>query len=243
VGGWGDNSGTGAAWVYTRSGGVWTQQGSKLVGIDAVQAFQGRSVALSADGNTAISGGYNDNSGTGAAWVFTRSNGAWIQQGDKLVGMGAVGPAAQGYSVALAADGITGGPFDNGPFPGGVGTAWVFTRSGDVWPQQGSKLVGTGAVGAAYQGYSVSLSGDGSTAIVGGYADNSAAGAAWIYTRSNGVWTQQGSKIVGTGSVGTEVQQGFSVAISGNANTALVGGIGDNSEAGATWVFVVRLCK
>src|SRR5271168_563971 len=29
-GGWADNSGTGAAWVYIRSGGVWTQQGSKL---------------------------------------------------------------------------------------------------------------------------------------------------------------------------------------------------------------------
>ena len=48
----------GAAWVFTRSNGVWTQQGSKLVGSDAVGfARQGTSVALSADGNTAIIGG------------------------------------------------------------------------------------------------------------------------------------------------------------------------------------------
>jgi hypothetical protein len=61
------------AWVYTRSGGVWTQQGSKLVGTGEVgDAFQGNSVALSADGNTAIMGGYQDNSGTGAAWVFVQ---------------------------------------------------------------------------------------------------------------------------------------------------------------------------
>ena len=34
--------------------------------------------------------------------------------------------------------------------------------------QQGPKLVGTGASGNAAQGFSVSLSGDGNTAIVGG---------------------------------------------------------------------------
>ena len=66
MGGWGDNTGIGAAWVFTRSNGVWTQQGNKLVGAGAVQvtpmaAGQGRSVALSGDGNTAIVGGPFDN--------------------------------------------------------------------------------------------------------------------------------------------------------------------------------------
>jgi hypothetical protein len=62
----------------------------------------------------------------------------------------------------------------------GVGASWVFTRSAGVWTQQGSKLVGTGATGQSAQGASVALSGDGSTAIVGGPADNSFAGAAWV---------------------------------------------------------------
>ena len=43
--------------------------------------------------------------------------------------------------------------------------------------QQGPKLVGTGAVGTAQQGFSVSLSADGNTAIVGGRADNCTDGA------------------------------------------------------------------
>jgi hypothetical protein len=47
--------------------------------------------------------------------------------------------------------------------------------------QQGPKLVGTGAAGAANQGISVSLSGDRSTAIVGGRSDNNGTGAAWVY--------------------------------------------------------------
>jgi hypothetical protein len=50
--------------------------------------------------------------------------------------------------------------------------------------QQGPKLVGTGAVGSALQGASVSLSADGNTAIVGGPADNSLAGAAWVFAAS-----------------------------------------------------------
>jgi hypothetical protein len=61
--------------VSGRSSGdrVWTQQGGKLVGTGGVVTpEQGWSVALSADGNTAIVGGYYDNDGTGAAWVFVQ---------------------------------------------------------------------------------------------------------------------------------------------------------------------------
>jgi len=237
VGGFGDNSSAGAAWVFTRSGGVWTQQGTKLVGTGAVGAAnQSYSVSLSADGNTAIVGGYFDNSAAGAAWVFTRSGGVWTQQGTKLVGTGAAGAARQGISVALSADGntvVVGGYSDNG----NAGAAWVFTRSGGVWTQQGTKLVGTGAVGAARQGTAVSLSADGNTAIVGGYFDNSGAGAAWVFTRSGGVWTQQGTKRVGTGAADA-ANQGRSVSLSGDGNTAIVGGGTDNNLAGAAWMYI-----
>jgi hypothetical protein len=239
VGGPNDNSSIGAAWVFTQSAGVWTQQGPKLVGTGySGQSDQGRSVALSADGNTAIVGGPEDNSYTGAAWVFTRSGSTWTQQGSKLVGTGYSGTPEQGLSIALSADGstaIVGGPVDNSA----AGAAWVFTRSGGgVWTQQGPKLSGSGAVGAAEQGVSVALSATGNTAIVGGPYDNSAAGAAWVFARSgSGVWTQQGSKFFGGGAVGA-AEQGWSVALSAAGNTAILGGPTDNSNAGATWVFV-----
>src|SRR5262245_47982194 len=166
-----------------------TQQ-AKLVGTGGVGAADQGFVALSGDGNTAIVGGPDDNSRAGAAWVFTRSGGVWTQQQSKMVGTGAVGAANQGSSVALSSDGntaIVGAPSDNS----GAGAAWVFTRSGGVWTQQ-SKLVGAGAVGAANQGQAVALSSDGNTAIVGAPSDSSGAGAAWVWTRSGGVWTQQG---------------------------------------------------
>ena len=175
----------------------YTQLGDKLVGSGAVNnpcgcgVSQGQSVSLSADGKTAIVGGPGDNSNAGAAWVFIRSGGTMTQQGAKLVGTSAAGAAEQGSSVALSGDSntaIVGGPSDNS----NIGAAWVFTRSGGVWTQQGSKLAASDSTGAPLQGTSVALSADGNTAIVGGPSDNSGIGAAWVFTRSGGVWTQQG---------------------------------------------------
>jgi hypothetical protein len=182
VGGVGDSDGVGAAWAFTRSGGVWSQLGPKLVGSDALSpARQGFSVSLSADGNTAIVGGVGDDNFAGAAWVYILSGGVWTQQA-KLVGTGVIGPfAEQGHSVSLSGDGNTalvGGTGDSDS----VGAAWVYIRSRGAWTQQ-AKLVGTGAMGPAWQGFSVSLSGDASTAIVGGTIDNNGVGAAWVFTQ------------------------------------------------------------
>ena len=246
VGGPFDNGGIGAAWIYTRTDGVWSQE-AKLLGTGAigVGAFQGVSVSLSADGNTAIVGGLWDgrvspqsNLGVGAAWVFTRSSGTWSQQA-KLVATDAIGFANQGLSVSISADGntaIVGGPFDDpGPFCA-LGAAWVYTRSGGTWSQQ-TKLVGTGVLGPCVeQGWSTSLSADGNTAIVGGRDDNGEVGAAWVYTRARGVWSQQGPKLVGTNAIGRAIE-GYSVSLSGDAHTAIVAGLSDNGGVGAAWVY------
>lgn len=238
VGGPLDNRQTGAAWVYTRSNSVWSQQGGKLLASDTAGPYpgQGSSVALSSDGNTAVVGGNLDDQQVGAAWVFMRAEGTWHQQGPKLVGKGAVGTAAQGGCVALSGDGntaIVGGPFDKGM----VGAVWVFVRTADAWMQQGSKLVGSDAVGASFQ-CQAALSADGNTAIVGGLGDNSHVGAAWVFVHSGAVWRQQGDKLVGTGRVDLYSEQGNSVALSADGNTALVGGDRDNDFGGAAWVFV-----
>ena len=110
---------------------------------------------------------------------------------------------------------------------------WIHAQ----FTQQGRRLVGTGAVGTANQGASVSLSSNGNTAVVGGYGDNSVAGAVWVYTRTGGVWTQQGNKLVGTGAISGGIGQGHSVSLSADGNTAVVGGAYDNYNVGAVWVF------
>lgn len=258
IGGRLDNLGLGAAWIWTRSGGVWTQQ-AKLVGTGGVYGRgymaidQGRSVAISGDGNTVIVGGIFDNDAVGAVWIWTRSEGVWTQQGPKLVGSGyvpnfadtgccdgvATADVFQGASVALSADGntaIVGGPGDNRR----AGAVWVWTRSEGLWRQQGFKLVGSGAVKESIglqtvqQGSSVALSGDANTAIVGGPGDGERVGALWVWTRSGGVWTQQGAKLVGSDALRSF--QGTSVALSADGNTAIAGGPFDN-DIGAAWVW------
>jgi hypothetical protein len=151
------------------------EQGFKLIGTGAIgDALQGLGVSLSADGNTAIIGGRGDSNFTGAVWVYTRRGGLWDEQ-TKLVASDSVGGSLQGSSVSLSRDGDTalvGGPGDNRGPQGPFGAAWVYTRIGGLWRQQ-AKLVGTPVLGTyAVQGASVSLSGDGNTAIIGGPFDN-----------------------------------------------------------------------
>ncbi len=240
IGGPGDNSTNGAVWIFTRSGGNWVQQGVKLTGTIAGSQL-GWSVALSSDGNTLIAGApFGSVASGGGAFVYTRSNGTWTAQA-RLVGTNYIAGPAQGWSVGLSADGntaIVGGPGDD-PHACqsgcGIGAAWVFTRTGNTWTQQGSKLVGTGYVGDSRQGTSVALSGDGNAAIVGGPVDNSSTGAVWVYTQSGGTWTQQGAKVVVTDSQNLSTNgQGNSVALSGDGNTALVG---TDGSANGVWVF------
>ncbi len=275
IGGSGDSGAAGAVWVFTRSDGVWTQQGPKIVGDctsncanegtgeTGIGAFGG-SVALSADGNTALIGARFDGSGVGtiaagAAWVFTRSDGAWTQQGAKIVGDCTSNCANEGTgesegeresgngefgnSVALSSDGNTaliGGYSDNET----AGAAWVFTRSDGAWTQQGAKIVGdctsncanegTGEIGIGGFGFSVALSSDGNTALIGGFIDNSFAGAAWVFTRSDGAWTQQGSKFTPRDASG-DSWFGYGLALSSDGNTALISGRNDNARAGANF--------
>src|SRR5262245_25398049 len=236
IGGPADNTMVGAAWVFTRSGSTWTQQGAKLTGTGEIGAGGfGESVALSSDGNTALIGGEHDNTNVGAAWVVTRSGSTWTQQGEKLTGAGEGGEGRFGRSVALGSEGHTapiGGERDHA----GVGAAWVFTRSGTTWTQQGEKLTGGGEVGAGGVGESVALSSDGNTALIGGPSDNAIVGAAWVFTRSGSTWTQQGAKLTGTGE-GGQARFGHSPSLSSDGNTALIGGQADNGMVGAAWAF------
>ncbi|SPF48862.1 exported hypothetical protein [Candidatus Sulfopaludibacter sp. SbA4] len=230
VGGPTDSGGTGAAWLFIQSNGVWSQASFKLSGSGATAAAaQGTSVAVN-DKTTVVVGGPGDSNSVGAVWIFF---GGMLPEG-KFVGTGNAGQSQQGSAVALFGDTLllVGGRGDNN----NAGAAWVFTSSGGPWTQQGNKLTGSGASGAAQQGSSASLSGDGNTAMIGGPADNSGAGAAWIFKSSGGAFSQQGGKLSGTGATGAAAQ-GTSVALSSDGSTALLGGPNDSSGAGAAWVF------
>jgi hypothetical protein len=215
----------GAVWTFARSGSQWQQVGGKLAGTDGF----GYSVALSADGQTALVGAPYASSQVGAVYVYRRSGAGWIQEAE-LTPSSPAAPTRFGRNVALSADGTTaliGGSYDDG----GSGAAWVFVRTGSGWSQQGPKLTGSGG----NFGASVALSRDGNVAAVGAPSDALGQGAVWTFVRSGETWSALGGKLTAASAIGTP-SFGASVALSADGRTFAVGGPDDNGT-GAVWVY------
>ena len=156
-------------------------------------------------------------------------------QGEKLVSSGA---ARQGISVALSADGnvaIVGGLASDG-----VGSAWVFTRSGGVWTQ-GETLVSAGSVGKSSP--SVALSADGRIVLLGGSNDNGGIGATWAFAQQGGQWSQE-QKLVGAGEarkLASSVPPASDAALLGRSkDSGRVGAAADSQDGGGLYADPTR---
>jgi FG-GAP repeat len=244
VAGPGDAGLSGAAWVFTRAGTTWTQQGPKLTAPESLGQPEeplcaeeadcgfGRSVALSADGDTALIGAPRANESHGAAWVFTRSGSTWSQFGHGLAG----GNASFGRSVALSADGTTalvGAPSQRST----RGAAWTFTRSASGFVAFGEPLTTEATVAGDFFGRSVALSANGTTALVGAPGEEGLAGAAWAFARAGEGWIGR-AKLTGAGEAIGEARFGASVALSASGETALIGARTDDEGVGSAWPFI-----
>ncbi|HXW58413.1 MAG TPA: hypothetical protein VEJ23_02930 [Solirubrobacteraceae bacterium] len=116
---------------------------------------------------------------TGSEW----SDATTLVGGENSFGCGC-NPFIVAASVALSVDGTTALIGDQGDAPtpsGGVGAAWVFTRSGSTWIQDGPKLTAKEEVGSGEFGHAVAISSDGSRAVIGGDRDNGQVGAGWEF--------------------------------------------------------------
>jgi len=217
----------GSAYVFARSGGVWTQQ-QKLEASDAAAgALFGASVAISVE--TIVVGAFADSGVAGdiqgSAYVFARSGGVWSQQ-QKLLASDAAAGDQFGRSVAISRETVVvGAQFDDGVAGDNQGSAYVFVRSDGVWSQQ-QKLLASDArcCGEAF-GVSVAISGE---TVVVGSGGGGVGGSAYVFARSSGVWTQQ-QKLEASDAAAAD-SFGASVAISGE--TVVVGAPGDDGAAG-----------
>ncbi|MDC3962843.1 hypothetical protein KEG38_54010, partial [Polyangium jinanense] len=226
----------GSAYVFMRSGVVWTQQ-AKLVANGATGAdLFGKSVAI--DGTTAVIGADNDNPMgpySGSAYVFVH-DGIWTQQA-KLAAADGHDYAAFGFSVAVSGEtALIGAENDNGK-ANKAGAAYVFVRSGTTWTQQ-KKLVAADGTESDKFGHAVALSSD--TALIGASGDDalaSYAGSAYVFERSGGTWDQQAKLQASDGNNNDQV--GWSVALDGDK--ALLGAAVGDAQAtgsGAAYLFV-----
>lgn len=231
VGAWGedeDENGSntmgqaGSAYMYERIGGVWTEV-QKIVASDRLGSDRfGRSVAI--DGDIAVVG--NDQS---TIYIFERNGGGiweevyWLDSntGDHF-----------GYSVSISGNTILVGARRNsydeneGDFEQYAGAAYFVNRDGNGNWNLGQKIVAADREDGDNFGNAVAVNGD--YAIVGAHFNGTNAngaivglhsGAAYIYERSGGTWSQVKKALAPDGQYSDEF--GISVSISGDY--ALVG--------------------
>jgi trimeric autotransporter adhesin len=202
---------SGAVYVFTLAGGVWSQQAYIKASNTGAGDLFGWSIALSANGDTLAVGAPSED------------------------------------SDATGTHELPHGAEDNDDAPNS-GAVYVFTRSGGTWTQQA--YVKASNTGQNDQfGVSAALSGDGDTLAVGATAEDSDAtgvfpdlphgaednddapssGAAYVFTRTGGTWTQQA--YVKASNTGQNDQFGISAALSGDGDTLAVGANFEDSDA------------
>jgi hypothetical protein len=229
---WDDDNGefSGSAYVFTRTQGEWIEQ-AKLVPSDgAPYGLFSYSVAI--EGDTAIIGALGSEPDWGSAYVFTRTDGVWTEQA-KLMAFDGAEIDYLGHSVAIDGDtAIVGAPdWTEYTQPG---STYVFTRTADVWTQQ-AKLEVAGIQAGHKFGHEVTLDDD--TVIIGAFGVGpDYSGAAYVFTRTNGAWTEQAKLETSHGAVNDYF--GFGVVLEGD--TAIIGAPRDETNgdsSGSAYVF------
>ncbi|MGH8278142.1 MAG: hypothetical protein ACRETQ_01040 [Gammaproteobacteria bacterium] len=207
--------------------------------------FFGNSVALSADGSTALIGA--PISGTkegGAAFVFTQTNGVWSATPQQTFSdpNGTSGDYF-GSSVALSGDGnfalIGASGTADSAGQGRVGVAYLYTRSNGTWsaPQtiQDPNLAAGDSDGF---GIAVAMSGTGSSAsaIIGAPG---AVSSAYLYSASNN-FASPTATFTDSGNPGDQ-RFGQSVALSADGSVVVIGESALNSYMGQVYLEILRL--
>ncbi len=239
----GQNRADGKVYIFTRTGMVWTET-QTLQSNDLAQGdLFGNSLAFEND--TLVVGALNKNNGNnffqGAAYVFTRTNGAGaFAQQAKLTASDGVSADFFGYSVAVSGDSIIVGATSLAGQPNSKGKAYIFTRSGSSWTEQQILQASDGANGDAF-GYSVGISNE--TAVVGARLDVVGTlgeiGSAYVFNRSGAAWTEA-QKLTAAESTPRNDTFGASVAIKGDI--IAIGSpahefVGSIANHGAVYVF------
>ncbi|MEL6552022.1 MAG: DUF4347 domain-containing protein [Cyanobacteria bacterium J06621_11] len=217
--------------VYQNNNGNWDQVGIDINGGGTYGRF-GRSVSLSADGNTLAVGASGSDNYSGKTQIYRNVNNLfWEPLGGSI--NGEADYDYSGSSVSLSADGNTvaiGAPQnDNNGY--NSGNVRIYRYSSDGWTQVGTDIEGEAS--SDNSGSSVSLSADGNVIAIGArYNDGEngdSSGHVRIYRDNNGSWDQVGSDIDGED---FSDFAGWSVSLSDDGNTVAIGARYNSGEDG-----------
>jgi hypothetical protein len=217
---------TGAAYVFGKVDGTWTQEAELTATDGAVGDDFGWSVAIS--GTTVVIGAPGHYYGIGAAYVYTDTGGTWSEQAElDASGLGTMTGVKFGYSVVTSGAAIMVGADG---YDAKAGATFVFADSGGNWTQQA--MLTPADAGADDQfGWSMAVSG--STLLVSAVKAHDDTGAVYVFSDAGGSWAQQAELTASDGAA--QNYFGDKVAISGSRIVA--GAPGHHDEQGAAYVF------
>lgn len=245
---------SGRAYVFTRSGTTWTLQDTFTAIGTPVNSQLGISVSLSQSGNSAVVGVRGINSFEGRAYTYTRSGSTWTfdQELSSSFVQGTAQGAQFGSTCSMSSDGntvIVGARYENHPSGtasnNDVGVAFIFKKDG-TWTEQAA-LTGDIQLSAYFSEGGVSMSGDGSTVVVGAtwedVGGNTNSGAAYVFQENGGTWTRS-SKITASNLAAGDFFSALpSAAISRDGTTISVGApqsivFGSSGNDGKAFVYI-----
>ena len=188
------NANRGAAYVFVRSGTMWTEQQRLIASEGAANDEFGGSVAIS--GSTLIVGAFQDtvsgNSSQGSAHIFIRNGSVWSEQAHLIASDGGAGHRF-GQMVTIDGDTAVVGRFRNPSSTPANPAVYVFVRTDTDWQQQQRLEVCEPSKTICRFGYSAAIEDD--NLVVGNdllnVGANAGQGGVYFFTRTNSVWTQQ----------------------------------------------------
>ena len=242
-------SDAGAAYVFTRVGGVWGEV-AKLTASDA-SAEANFGVSVATQGDTIVVGARGAATSTGAVYVFSKPAGGWadMTETEKLTASDGKEGDWFGGSVAIAGAtiviGATGAKNTVSDAEVPTGSTYVFTRTNSGSWGQKAKLTAPNAAEDDEFGISVDIDGD--VIAVGasrhdGSDDLTDSGAAYVYSMQAGVWATTTASVRLAPSDPVDGGR-FGNSVSVDGETIVVGASGDRDSAdadptGAAYVFI-----
>ena len=218
-----DGTNSGAAYIFYKSGGTWSQQAA-LTGQSAQNSNAGWSVAIggTTEGARAVVGmaRYNNQADNGRVAWYTRSGTTWTHQAN----VSGNANSQFGYSVAMSGDTtVVGAARDDtgGGSTSNRGRVYVYTGNGVAQANFTSSDIADGDE----FGFSVDIDGD--LLVVGARLESGNIGAAYVFERSGTTWTQKAKLTPSDGQ--TSPQWRFGTAVQchkgdNGTNTIAVGG-------------------
>ncbi|HEV7505145.1 MAG TPA: Calx-beta domain-containing protein [Thermoanaerobaculia bacterium] len=175
---------------------------------------------------------------SGAAYVFRKQEGKWVQEAKLTAGDGAPG-AQLGFSAALRNGTLAVGAAKDGARGSLSGAVYVFERTGTTWTQR-AKL--TGARTRAFDELGAAVALDGGVLVAGAPFEDGRVGGnqggVHLFEQRGGAWTETGTLTPSGAAPGDEL--GFAVSIQGDTVAAGARRADVDGRVDAGWVEVFK---